>query len=583
MRIRRTAATLSVAALTALALSASWAAAGIGPLQPTVVKAVAFDKIGPLSGMTPITRAPDFAVSRNEDVADGPVGDERHASDGALQTGGSIASTPSPLFTFEGPSNEDNFTTFGFRVNPPDPNGDVGKRHVVFMVNLVFSIYTKTGQLLLGPVDTGTLWQGFAVKDCTDPSGDPIVVYDDKADRWILTQFTTRGPEFFNCVAVSQTPDPTGAYFRYAFSTGLNFPDYPKYGVWPNGGTDDDSKASLGDSDDDEHGGSLTITTREFDPADNESIGIYAVNRAQLLAGDPNTQVVSFNLAAPPNLVGDGLLPADHDGKQPPPEDAPQVILGTQDDDAGAAFDALNVFHLTVDWDNPAAAAFFLKTQLPTAPFDSIYPCAPTSRDCLEQPGITDPGQFLDILSYRQRPTWRLQYRNFGEHEALVTNQSVEARTEQAGVRWYELRDNENPFIFQQGTFAPNDGVHRWMGSVALDKKGNLAAGYSVVNGTNVFPGIRYASRLAGDPLGELSQGEAVLQNGSGVQTAFNSRWGDYTSMNVDPKDGCTFYYFNEYYRVSGTPQPPPPAPPTGDGRPWKTRVGAFKLPGCKS
>ena len=464
---------------------------------------------------------------------------------------------PAPSRTFEGPSNEDNFRVFGFRVNPPDPVGDVGPKHYVAMTNLTFAVYSKQGRTLFGPADTGALWQGFAVDDCTDPSGDPIVIYDEIADRWILTQFTTRGlvdknQPFFNCVAVSQTDDPTGAYFRYAFTTGQNFPDYPKYGVMPNG---------------------LFITTREFQGG-NELIGIYAINRQQLVAGNPNTQIVGFQLNKPEYLVGDGLLPADLDGPLHPPAGSPEYIVGSMDDDAGdhAPFDALNMFHLNVDWSNPAAATFSFVKHVPIAQFDTVYPCGPDARDCLPQPGITNPAQFLDILSYRQRPLWRLQYRNFGTHESLVTNQAVEARPGIAGVRWWELRNPRDAVLHQEGTWAPNDGVHRWMGSVALDRQGNMAVGYSVVNATNVFPGIRYAGRLAGDPLGQLSQGEAVMQNGSGVQTTTNSRWGDYTSMNVDPKDGCTFWYINEYYDRSGT---------VADPRPWQTRIGSFRFPGC--
>jgi hypothetical protein len=364
---------------------------------------------------------------------------------------------------------------------------------------------------------------------------------------------------FFNCVAVSQTGNPTGAYFRYAFTTGQNFPDYPKYGVMPNG---------------------LFVTTREF-RGGNEVIGIYAINRQQLVAGDPTTKIVAFHLNKPEYLVGDGLLPADLDGPQHPPAGSPEYIVGSMDDDAGdhAPFDALNMFHLNVDWNNPAAATFTFVKHVPIAEYDTIYPCGPSSRDCLPQPGITNPAQFLDILSYRQRPMWRLQYRNFGTHESLVTSQSVEARPGIAGIRWWELRNPLDPVLHQEGTWAPDDGVHRWMGSVALDKQGNMALGYSVVNATNVFPGIRYAGRLVGDPLGQLSQGEMVLQVGSGVQTTTNSRWGDYTSMNVDPTDGCTFWYINEYYARSGAPLP---APPGADTRPWQTRIGAFRFPNCK-
>jgi hypothetical protein len=557
---------LLVAALTAAAFAAqpaSAASGGLGPLRPKVDKAVAFDLSQPLREQHRFASTVDKGAAARPEFGAGPVGNHEHSADGALQKGvvGTTA-MPGPLFTFEGPSNEANFTFFGIRVNPPDPVGDVGRNHYVTMVNLTYAVYSKTGTLLLGPADTGALWAGFGIDDCTRPNGDPIVLYDEKADRWILTQFTTQGPEYFNCVAVSVTGDPTGAYYRYAFSTGLNFPDYPKYGIWPK------------DDDDNVNEGSVTITTREFDPADNESIGIYAVNRSQLMAGDPDTQVVSFNLAGPPNLVGDGLLPADFDGERLPRGNSRQLIVGSQDNDApdGATFDALNVFQLDPNFQHPERSTFLLKSQLATAPFDSIYPCAPTSRDCLPQPGIVDPNQYLDILSYRQRPTWRLQYRNFGPYEALVTNQSVEARPNVAGVRWYELRNTRAPFIYQQGTYAPTDGVHRWMGSVAMDEAGNMAAGYSVVNGTTVKPGIRYAGRLSGDPLGTLAQGEATIINGTGVQTTTNSRWGDYTSLNVDPSDNCTFYYFNEYYLVDGTP---------ADTRPWKTRVGAFRFPGC--
>jgi hypothetical protein len=210
---------------------------------------------------------------------------------------------------------------------------------------------------------------------------------------------------------------------------------------------------------------------------------------------------------------------------------------------------------------------------LPVAQFDSVFPCAPTSRDCLPQPGVTNPAQFLDILSYRQRVTWRLAYRNFASYEAFVTNQSVEAAPGVACERWYEIRRTNGTYsVHQQGTHAPPDGVHRWMGSIAMDKKGNAAPGFSVVNGTDVFPGIRYTGRLAGDPPGEMTLGEGVIVNGSGVQTTTNSRWGDYTSMTVDPTDDCTFWYVNEYYTAAGQA-----SSPAG----WQTRIASFRRPGC--
>ena len=260
--------------LTALVASASGSASELTTTAsvstPVVGTAVAFDTTPPLNTLKPVK--PKGGVPANiGESGDTFVEQRPHRKDGALQEVVPAAAMPAPQRTFEGPSNEDNFRVFGFRVNPPDPVGDVGPKHYVAMTNLTFAVYSKQGRALFGPADTGRLWQGFAVDDCTDPSGDPIVVYDEIADRWILTQFTTRGlvdknQPFFNCVAVSQTDDPTGAYFRYAFTTGQNFPDYPKYGVMPNG---------------------LFITAREF-RGGNETIGIYAINREQLVAGNPN-------------------------------------------------------------------------------------------------------------------------------------------------------------------------------------------------------------------------------------------------------------------------------------------------------
>lgn len=476
------------------------------------------------------------------------VGDRGFSGDGAIQEANSqqaAAQLSAPVVNFEGLANSDN----PFLVSPPDPVGDVGPHHYVEMVNIVFAVYAKSGERLLGPLELGALWEGFAVPDCTDPSGDPIVLHDQFDDRWILTQFSTRGPTYYNCVAISQTGDPTGAYYRYAFSSGENFPDYPKYGVWTN---------------------SYLLTTREFAP-DNSfaGVGIYALERARMLSGDPAARAVQFQLTpgSTPYLPGDGLLPADIDGARRPRENSPALLVGSMDDGHryGAPFDGLNIFELAVAWRSQPTASFALAKQLPVASFDSVFPCSPGSRNCIPQPRTSNK---VDILSYRQRPTWRLAYRNFGTYEALVTNQSVEARPGIAGVRWYELRRINNQIsLYQQGTYAPDDGVHRWMGSVAMDRSGNIGLGYSVSNATTVFPGIRYTGRLRSDPPGQMAQGEAVLIDGSGSQLV-SARWGDYTSMNVDPTDDCTFWYVNEYYQA--------PSP-----RGWQTRIGSFRLSGC--
>ena len=562
---------LLISAALALSVSAAPQAERGGP-NPRFSTPAAFDVSPALRDRAPSQR-PSAPSGQLREVRPerGPVpADRGFSGDGAAQGASAqlqALAIPAPLENFEGLSNQDNYSTFGFRVNPPDPVGDIGPNHYVEMVNLVFAVYSRTGALLLGPVDTGTLWAGFPIDECIEPSGDPIVLYDQFADRWILSQFTTRGSGypaeplnlFYNCVAISTTGDPTGSYYRYAFTTGYNFPDYPKYGVWTN---------------------SYLITTREFGVLDPEvyAIGVYGLERNKMIDGDPNARVVSFVLdyrVVGLPLIGDGLLPPDIDGKQKPKADAPAPIVGTQDDFAAydATFDALNIWELDVKWRSTPRASLSLKAQLPVAAFDSIFPCAPTSRDCLPQPGITNPAQYLDILSYRQRPTWRLAYRSFKDYEALVTNQSVEALAGVAGVRWYEIRRTGGTYsLYQQGTYAPNDGIHRWMGSAAQDREGNIALGYSVVNGTDVYPGIRYTGRLASDPLGEMNLGEGVIINGSGVQTTTNSRWGDYSSMNIDPTDDCKFWYVNEYYTAAGQ------ASSTAG---WQTRIASFKLPGC--
>ena len=187
------------------------------------------------------------------------------------------------------------------------------------------------------------------------------------------------------------------------------------------------------------------------------------------------------------------------------------------------------------------------------------------NRNCISQQGTTVK---LDPIS--DRLMYRLQYRNFGDHEALVLNHTVDVNNaDRAGIRWYELRKSGSVWsIYQQGTFSP-DPTQRWMGSIAMDALGNIGLGYSASSST-VFPSIRYTGRLAGDPLGQLPQGEGTIINGTGAQTHSASRWGDYSSLSIDPVDNCTFWYTNEYVQTTGS-------------APWRTRIGSFQLPGCSA
>ncbi len=459
---------------------------------------------------------------------------------------------PAPLVSFNAQSN-----TSG--VVPPDPNGAVGPNHIVAMCNLSFQIFNKAGTSVFGPAANNTLWAGFGGSCQTSNSGDPVVLYDRAADRWLLSQFTATTAPFLNCVAISTTNDPTGSYFRYAFktgTTGANFPDYPKYGVWSD---------------------AYYLSTREFLGTSGpfQGVGAYALNRAQMLVGNPNPQVISF-LAPPVGAganVGDGLLPSDLDGATPPPPGTPNFFVGSQDNNGpyGATSDALNLFKFHVDFAVPANSSFALTNTIPVASFNSILGLCGGGRACIPQPGTTAK---IDHLGYRQRPLFRLAYRNFGDHESLVTNQSVSAGSgpngEVSGIRWWEVRNpNSSPVVFQQGTYAPGitDGIHRWMGSIAMDGQGNMALGYSAANGSNpaVFPSVSYTGRMAGDPLGTLPLGEANIVTGTGSQTTSLNRWGDYTSLTLDPTDDLTFWYVSEYV-------------PTTSSVGWQLRIGSFKL-----
>jgi hypothetical protein len=536
-------------------------------VQPRVYNEIAHDLSAPLRSFAGRKRVSGYTADENGVVEIRPENEEPVAPnrpsrpDGALQrTQPRTEAAPGSTNSFEGLSSQDNFNIFGQRFNPPDPVGAVGPNHYVEMVNLTFAVYDRAGNVLVPATAVGALWDGFAVSDCSLNAGDAVVVYDRYSDRWLLSQFTTAETDgnYYNCVAISKTSDPTGAYYRYAFTTAQNFPDYPKYGIW---------------------NGSFVITTREFGDAGGYGVGVYALEKKKMLNGKPNARVVSFFLNGDdPNvlpLIGDGLLAAYADGKNEPDKLSPIPIVGTQDDGGGygATFDALNVFDLSIDWKNPNKASLDLKAQLPVASFDSIFPCSPDARDCLPQPGISNSSQYLDFLGYRQRPTWRLAYRKFGNHETLVTSQSVEATPGMAGMRWYELRRKNGAYsLYQQGTYAPDDGIHRWMGSAAMDRDGSIALGYSVVNGDNVYPGIRYTGRLKGDPKGKMTLAESKIIKGTGVQTTTNSRWGDYTSLNLDPIDDCTFWYVNEYYTLEGQ-QTSTVA--------WQTRISNFQLPNC--
>ena len=453
--------------------------------------------------------------------------------DTAVQTAaGTLVATTSGL-NFAGVGNGD----YAFAPNsaPPDTSGAAGATQYVQWVNESFAVFNKTtGAIVPGfPKAGNTLWAGFGGGCETNNDGDPIVQYDKSANRWILTQFSVSTLPYLQCVAVSQTADATGAYNRYAFSYGsTQFPDYPKLAVWPD---------------------AYYISFNIFN--NGSTFGgakVCAYDRAKMLSGAAATQQC-FQLGT---SYG-GLLPSDLDGTTAPPAGSPNFFLNF-------GSNSLNLWKFHADFTTPANATLTGPTNIATATFT---PACNGGGACIPQPGTS---QKLDSLA--DRLMYRLAYRAFADgHESLVVNHSVKVsgnnRSQVVGIRWYELRKpNSTPTIFQQGTYSP-DSTNRWMGSIAMDKVGNIALGYSA-SSASLFPSIRYTGRVPTDPLGML-QTENFILTGGGSQTSNLSRWGDYSAMTVDPVDDCTFWYTTEYIKSSGTFN-------------WSTRIASFKFPGCQ-
>jgi hypothetical protein len=520
----------SATSLAALAFAASLFLPPSVAAQTTVHRPVGHDVSKPLREMPVI---PPQWDNMNEH----PVKPVPHPSAGGkdtvLQTTTGIsAATVSGVVGFDGVGVTSGYTISG---EPPDTNGSVGSTQYVQWVNTAFAVYDKaTGNKVYpasGFAGGNSIWSGFTAGRCnTDNSGDPIVLFDKQAQRWIFTQFAVSTTPYYQCVAVSQTADATGAYNRYAYSFGTNFNDYPKVGVWTDGYYFTFNLFAHG---------------RRFAGAD-----MCAMDRTTALAGGAATMLCQ----ATSTSFG-GLLPADIDGASGAAGTTALPPAGTPEYMASFGTNSLNVWRLT-----PNYAAGTLSVTGPSSIPVASFSTACGGGTCIPQSGTT---QKLDSLA--DRLMYRLSYRNFGTYASLLVNHSVTAGTS-TGVRWYELRDSgSGPSVFQQGTYAP-DSNYRWMGSAAQDKQGNIAVGYSV-SSASINPAVRFATRAPADATGTLS-GEQSLQIGSGSQSG-HSRWGDYSSISVDPTDDCTLWFTTEYLAQSGDFI-------------WSTRVGHFKLGTCQ-
>jgi hypothetical protein len=509
--------------------TATPANAGVGAGKGDSGPAVAHDTSAPLASYKGAADPAGGKGSKKAHFDKRDAGLPQKASDSrqdtALQT--SAASTAAPTSTsFEGVG----AGLSGFTVNsaPPDTDAAVSPTQIVETVNSGFAVFNKTGGVVYGPVLTNTLFSGFGGSCQTTDDGDAVVRWDRAAGRWIIAQFanasSTSGP-YYECLAISTTSDATGSYYRYSFQY-ANFPDYPKLGVWPD---------------------AYYVTYNTFSGNTFKGAQSCAMDRAKMLTGAAATQQC-FNTGT---SYG-GLLPSDNAGGSAPPTGEPNLHLAI-----GATASTLAYWKFHVDFTTPANSTFTGPSTLATAAFTQ----ACSGGTCIPQSGTTNK---LDSLA--DRLMYHLSYRNNGGTESLVLTHSVTAGSA-TGVRWYELRGaNATPSIYQQGTYAP-DASYRWMGSAAMDKNGGIGIGYSTSSSTT-FPSIRYAGRAATDALGTLTTGEGTMFAGGGSQTGTLTRWGDYSSMSIDPADDCTFWYASEYLAASGTFN-------------WHTRIGHFALPSC--
>jgi len=452
-----------------------------------------------------------------------------------------LSNTPPPSVSFEGINNFQGAL-------PPDIEGAVGPYHYVQVVNSAFAIYDKTGTRLHGPVATNSLWGGFGGPCQTNNSGDAIFLYDQEADRFVLTQFAVNNAQSV-CFAVSTTGDPLGTYFLYELAT-VRFPDYYKLGVW----TDPDNNAY--------YMGTNTGASRQYD--------IYAIDRESLLNGqEPRSAQFFQNF---PNL----LMPADQDGHMPAPKGSPGLFYTILDEgdsyfsNPPPANDSIELYEFSVDWETPGNSSITLIESFgPPEITEFIWTvCGFFNSNCLTQPGTS---RRIDSGSWW--PMQRFQYRNFGSYEMLLGTWTVDvlANGNQAAPRWFELRKPSGGewSVYQEGTQAP-DTANRWEPSISMNGNGDIGLVYNVVDAANnIRPGIRYAGRQETDPTGVLRP-EASLIEATGVQTSTSNRWGDYASMDVDPYDDCTFWFTSEYIQTTGSAN-------------WRTRIGSFRFPGCVS
>ena len=519
--------------------------------HPVVISATKHVTTPPLSQMAPVHSQGEVSRSLGADGAfqrgSGYTHSSHHLTLGSSSEGNADATltTNSELDILGLGAGFPGYTE---QANIAVANGAAGATQFVQFVNESFAIFDKsTGSVISGPADGHTLWQSLGAPCSTTSDLDEIAQYDKLANVWVMMMPLYTDPPYL-CIAVSTTSDATGSWNLYAFEIPVNttlcncspMPDYPKLGVWPD---------------------AYYIAYAQSEDLVYQGPAACAVDRSAMLTGADATMQCFANNGTSNNL----WLPSDVDGTTVPPSGTPNYFVNFDVNDQ-----SLDLWQFQVNWTTPANSTFTGPTNIPVAAF--IEPCGDTvtvftpADNCVPQAGTSQTlGVFGDRLMYR------LAYRNFGSYQDLVANHSVQITSgnDQTGIRWYELRDTGSGFsVYQQGTYAP-DSNYRWMGSIAMDHVGDIAVGYNV-SSSSMSPSIRYTGRQSTDTLGTMET-EVDILSAAGVATASQTnspRWGDYSSMAIDPTDDCTFWYTNQYQ-------------PAGGNNQWSTRIASFSFPAC--
>jgi hypothetical protein len=514
------------------------------PATQYILESVRNGESPPIGSLGPLAFAPARGAAWKA-VEEVPLGmkNEYSFESSASQAPAAAQASPLPLVAefspsdilqvFDGIENDDNDNVLGFMIYPPDTNGDVGPNHYIQMGNLLTTIFDKSGATLVGPIPTNAFFFGLGGQCEFTNSGDPIVLYDEESDRWLVTQFASGNPQDGLCVAVSTSGDPTGTYYQHEFDfTGIGFPDYPKYGF----ATD-----------------TINVMINLFSPFQGAALGV--IDKAEAFSAGPATMV----FFVPPGGGAWGFVPADNDG--PVFDNTPPTFFTNN----GASGSQIDVWEITPDYLVPANTTLAKVADIPVTPFDTVL-CGAFRGRCIDQPeGAPRLEGIADRLMYRA------QTRDSGKRKVAIVNHTVDVDgSGQAGQRWYEFwNDRDKGWkLKKENTFSP-DGDHRWMGAIAMNAAGQTCMGYSI-SSTTTYTSIGIAGRNG--TANHMNVGEYVVHDGNidqHVQLGSAARWGDYSSMSIDPvTDSC--WYTQEYAS---------PNTRLGELAGWKTKVIEFVVP----